>query len=637
MALVYNVRRSFAGQIYLKYHKHHAVTVLMAVFAVLACLALYGVSKGLEFKVYDMRVRLTEKLGLGRDQPSGMVIVVGIDDSSVTGEKPLLFVYDDIGRFIRRMDEYGAGAIGLDIILVHKQSDKLRSAAATLLEGDARKGREYGEILGRVGELLDRSVLVPIMDVSERIPIVQVIHGDLVPFYYGVSPFIQNMTLADASLTDGELGRNDGIIRKQGLRDGEYNTFASALYRLATGREYAGNEVFINYSLTGGIPFYRFDDVVRGGIDRSAFKGKTVILGYVSGYEDIHMTPIRRDVLPGYTQGKGALGLRSTGGRMPGPMVHGVIMETMLTNTSLREAMVGWNIVILIVLAGLSLVATLALRPLFAVLAVCALIAAFFSVNLFLFAGGLYLHFFPQAAAPLAVLMFVYPYRYFAEERTRRKIQKAFGYYVDGSILERLMEEEGGALMHGETKKICILFLDIRDFTALSSKHRADEVVRFLNIFFGSVTETIQRHSGFVNKFIGDGILAFFMSGENPTADAIEAAMDILKETERLNEEGRFKECIGDWDLRIGIGINHGEVILGNVGSERKMDFTIIGEHVNMASRIESLTKTVETGLLISAAARDAAGRELFPFRFIGEFVVKGVERPVPLYTVDAA
>ncbi len=618
----------------MKIKRHHLVAALAAVFAIFVCLALYGALDGLERKAYDARFRIAERLGLGGGRASGQVIVVGIDEGSVVGEKPLLFIYDDIGRFLRLMDEYGVKTVGLDIILVHKQGDKLKRAAAAFTAGDMQKGdKDYSELMGEIGEKLDRSVLGPIVDVSGRMQIVQVIHGDLVPFYYGVSPLIKNMTIADASLTDGDMQKGDGVIRKQLLRGGETRAFASVLYELAKGMEYPGDRVFLNYFLTGSIPFYFFDDVMKGRIEGKAFQGKTVILGYTSGYEDVHSTPLGRDVTPVNLSGKSGRPLRSSGGRMPGPVIHAVITETMLTGTEIKESPFSLNVAILVILSGMSLAATFLFRPLMASAAVLAVIAAFIAVDLILFSSGFCLRLLPQALAPPVVLMFVYPYRYFVEERMRRKVQKVFGYYIDRDVLDRLLETDSEALLAGESKKICIFFLDVRNFTMLSTKRRADEMVRFLNYFFSTVTEIIQGHGGFVNKFIGDGILAFFMTGENPVTDAVDAAAEVLSETKRLNAEKRFHEFIGDWDVGVGIGIHYGEVILGNIGSERKMDFTIIGEHVNIASRIEGLTKEVGVGLLISGAAIDAAG-DARGWRHIGDHGVKGVERPVPLYTI---
>jgi len=616
--------------------RHQVITVVIAVLAVLSCLGIYGagLQKGLEGRAYDRRVKASDALGLGKGAPSEEIVVVGIDERSFIRKKPLLFVYDDIGRFLRRMDEYGARTVGLDLILVHKQSDKLKDAAAAFMAGspDGAKA-EAGRVMEEVGERLDRSVLGPIMDVSERMNIVQVVHGDMVPFYYGVSPFIKNMVIADAALTDGELSGNDGIIRKQMVGRGGRPSFASVLYRLATGRQYGSAPVFLNYTLTRSIPFYRLDDVMDGRIDRKAFSGKTVVLGYISGYEDVHATPLKGDIFPADPAERNASSRRPGSGRMPGPVIHGTIAETMLTGTSLTEAPLAVNVAVLIVLAGVSLAVISLMRPLPAIAALVALAVLFFAVNLLLFSAGCYIHIFPQAIAPFVVAILVYPYRYLVEERTRRKVEKVFGYYMDRNVLDRLLDMDPESLLAGEARDVSILFLDVRNFTALSTQREARQVVGFLNFFFGALTERIQERGGFVNKFIGDGLLAFFMTGESPAADAVSAALDILDETRRLNDEGRFRESIGDWRVGVGIGIHHGEVILGNIGSERKMDFTIIGEHVNIASRIEGLTKEAGTALLVSSDARTAAG-DAFPWKTLGEFAVKGVERPISLYTV---
>jgi class 3 adenylate cyclase/CHASE2 domain-containing sensor protein len=619
-----------------KYLRHNIITLCIAAAVLAVCIGAYpaGLQGVFERKAYDARVRLLDRLGLGSDRTSGKTVIVGVDERSIIREKPLLFIYDDIGRFIKRMDEYKADIIGLDVILVHKQSEKLKNAVKIFL-GDRKE--DAGDTIGRtmedIGERLDRSALEPIIDAGERVKIVQVVHGDLVPFFYGVSPFIKNMTIADASLTDGAFDTNDGVIRKQAFAAAERPSFASTLYLLATGKQYKGSIVFINYRMAGEVPFFRFDDVMSGKVDKSSFAGKTVILGYISGYEDVHATPLARDISPGYPDGgKNVPGQR--GGKMAGPLIHGLILETMLTGTSVGEAPLFVHIVILICLAAAAYTAIICLKPLWASLGLLSMIVLFFIADVILFSHGYYVHLFPQLATPVLVAVMVYPYRYFVEEKMRRRVQKVFGYYIDKRLLERLIEADSEALLDGEARNICIFFLDIRNFTQLSTTKTAREMVQFLNFFFGELTGIIQRNSGFVNKFIGDGILAFFMTGQNPVGDGIAAAREITAETARLNEGKGFEQFIGDWEVRVGIGIHYGEVILGNIGSEQKMDFTIIGEHVNIASRIESLTKEAGASILISDDARKAAGDGI-SWMEVGHFTVKGIDHSISLYTVE--
>ncbi len=619
-----------------KYQRHNIITLFIAVAAIAVCAGAYpaGFQDIFERKAYDARVRLCDRLKLGSDATSGKTIIVGIDERSIIREKPLLFIYDDIGRFLRRMDEYKVNTVGLDVILVHKQSEKLRNATRIFLAGGkARVDDSIDRTMEGIGEKLDRSVLEPIIDVSERVNIVQVVHGDLVPFFYGVSPLIKNMTIADAVLTDGGFDSNDGVIRKQVFHASARPSFSSALYQLSTGKPYNGNTVFVNYRMAGTIPFYRLDEVMSGKIDKQLFAGKTVILGYISGYEDVHATPLERDISSGYREGR-KNEPRQKGGKMAGPLIHGLILETMLTGTTVREAPLFINIIILIFLAAAAYAAISYLKPLNASAALITMIAAFFIVNLTMFSYGYYFHLFPQSAVPVVMAVAVYPYRYFVEEKMRRKVQKVFGYYIDQRVLDQLVEMDSEALLAGDARRICIVFLDIRNFTRLSTTRSAHEMVQFLNFFFGELTGIIQRNAGFVNKFTGDGILAFFMTGQNPVGDAITAGREVISETGRLNREKRFEKFLGDWEVGIGIGIHYGEVILGNIGSQQKMDFTIIGEHVNIASRIEGLTKEVGASLLVSDDARAAAGEDI-PWKSVGQFTVKGIDHPISLYTVE--
>jgi len=224
-------------------------------------------------------------------------------------------------------------------------------------------------------------------------------------------------------------------------------------------------------------------------------------------------------------------------------------------------------------------------------------------------------------------------YRYLTEERYRRKIYKTFGYYVDSRMLNNLIEKDPKSLLAGETKIACVLFLDIRDFSRLSQTYDAKQIVCFLNIFFAPITEIIQRHQGFLDKFMGDGVLAFFSMGQNQVSDAVQASREIIIEINRMNDTGRFSPFIGDWFINIGIGIHFGKVVMGNVGSEKKMDFTVIGNTVNLASRIEGLTKEHHKSLLLSETAYEMV-KDYYPFEWLGANKIKGFEEPINVYAL---
>ena len=580
----------------------------------------------LERWAYDARFRLVQTLGLGRSQTSGQVVVVGIEEKVVTKEKPILFLYPDIGRFLLKMQESGVKVIGIDLIPLHRQAEKLPMAIHSLT-ADQENGT-LTKAGAEIGDRLDRSLLEPLVKVSNQIPVVQAFHGTLLPYYYGAAAFMKQMHLADIELTDGR-NINDGTMRSQQMTINSRDGFANRIYRLTSGKTAPGGTVLLNYALAKNIPFYGFADVMSSRVGREQLAGKAVILTYVNGYEDLHRAPISRYVPPAWL----SRDTRLPEDMLPGGLIHAVTVETLLTGTDLTMVSPSLQHLIIAFLVAFCLVMTMKLRLPYAVSGTLVLMTLFLGFNLLLFAKGQVIHLFPQLLSPLLVLMTVYPYRYVTEERQKKKIYKTFSYYMDREVIDSLIEKDPGALLKGDSREVCILFLDIRDSTRLSERTSPEEIVRLLNFYFGIITNIIKKHGGFVNKFMGDGILAFFASSDQSVAQTVRAAMEIIQETETLNVNGNFIPFVGDWHMRAGIGIHYGRVILGNIGSEKKMDFTIIGREVNIASRIEELTKEYMKPILLSGAAQVQV-KDRFIFEDLGESQVKGIDHPIKVYAV---
>lgn len=606
---------------------NRTIPLLIGVSIVCVFLVSYNKWKVLERKAYDIRFRLIERFGLGHDQITGKVVVVGIDEKTVIKEKPVLFLYSDIGQFIDKMKEYKVAVIGIDLIPVHRLGNKLTDAVLTMF-GGGLDSKEEAFTKG-IGDRLDKSLLGPILNVSRSIPIVQVFNGELVPYYYGAVAFMKNVYLSSGIFTDGDTGRNDGIIRKQETFNKE--DFAFALYSLLAGQETLPNPIYLNYSLGKNIPIYCFTDVMNDKVSSDKFAGKAVILGYINGYEDIHLIPLKRLNLSGCFL-KEFDNKRLIDTRLPGSLIHAILTETLLTQTSLKEIHFKFQVSILSFLVLAGLIVSTQLKPSKAIGLVFITMTLFFIVNLFFFSKGYVIHLFPQVLSPFFVLAFIYPYRYVVEEKNRQMIYKTFSYYMDNKVIDSMIGKDPSSLLKGEERDVCVLFMDIRNFSSLSQKHEAEKIVGFLNLYFGRITEIIQYHEGFVNKFIGDGLLAFFATGENVVENALQSAEKILLETQQLNQEGLFKPFIDDWEIQTGIGIHFGRVVMGNVGSEKKMDFTIIGDNVNIASRIEGLTKQLEKAVLLSNAAYGMV-EDKSNLEFLGEFQVKGLDNPIAIYT----
>jgi adenylate cyclase len=185
-------------------------------------------------------------------------------------------------------------------------------------------------------------------------------------------------------------------------------------------------------------------------------------------------------------------------------------------------------------------------------------------------------------------------------------------------------------------RQVTVLFADIRDFTAYSESRAPEEVLRFLDDYFGRMTLLIQGHDGSVNKFIGDGLMALWGAPE-PLADhavhAVKAALDMQKVMTEING---YREAAGEPPLRIGVGVHTGEVAAGMLGSSSQAEYSVIGDAVNLASRIEGLTKEHGTGVLVSEATWTLLG-DRFAGTRVGEVMVKGRRAPVVIYALTLA
>jgi adenylate cyclase len=208
----------------------------------------------------------------------------------------------------------------------------------------------------------------------------------------------------------------------------------------------------------------------------------------------------------------------------------------------------------------------------------------------------------------------------------RQRLQSAFGTYVDPGLAARLLEQ-GDYVFTGERREVTVMFVDIRDFTAWAEVNAAEDAVARLNTLFEIVVPTVVDAGGHVNKFLGDGALAVF-GAPNDLAAHAEAATTAALKVQRLVEE-RFQG-----DLRVGIGINTGVVIAGTIGGGGKLEFTLIGDAVNVAARVEQLTKATGDGILLTQQTVDALGRTPEGSEDRGEHSLKGKAAPVRLFGI---
>lgn len=213
----------------------------------------------------------------------------------------------------------------------------------------------------------------------------------------------------------------------------------------------------------------------------------------------------------------------------------------------------------------------------------------------------------------------------------RERLQETFGRHVGQEAARQILQQGEGLV--GSEQEISVMFVDVRDFTAHSSTHSPQEVVSALNIFFRSAVETVESHGGMVNKFLGDGFMALFGIGTQQTNHAYEAVRAAQQLFQSLQDVTGELEQAGWPGLRIGVGINTGPAIVGSIGSPKRLEYTAIGDTVNVASRVESLTKSLGHSLLITENTRHFLPEEI-PCIPVPPQAVKGKGEPLRICAI---
>jgi adenylate cyclase len=209
----------------------------------------------------------------------------------------------------------------------------------------------------------------------------------------------------------------------------------------------------------------------------------------------------------------------------------------------------------------------------------------------------------------------------------KNQIIRVFGQHVSPVVVNRILDQKKDLV--SEIRYVCIMFLDIRGFTKFSESKKPEEVVYYLNSLFSFMIDIVNHNHGIINKFLGDGFMAVFgapLSNGNDCQDAVTAALEIIERIEREIADGNIPPT------RIGIGLHSGNAVTGTVGSILRQEYTVIGDVVNLACRIEQLNKQFTSQVLISEAVWDAVGRNIKNVSEIGKVQVKGRQTPVQIY-----
>jgi adenylate cyclase len=226
-------------------------------------------------------------------------------------------------------------------------------------------------------------------------------------------------------------------------------------------------------------------------------------------------------------------------------------------------------------------------------------------------------------------------YRIFFEQAQRQLAQELMARYLSPSVSQWVLKQPEQLKLGGDTRTMTVLFCDLRGFTTLSHSLEPQQLVSFINEYMTAMTEIIFRHDGVLDKYIGDEIMAFWnapLDQPDHARRACLAALDMLRELHRLRASWAQR---GLPQLDIGIGINTGPMVVGNMGSRDRLAYTVIGDTVNVASRLQSLNKELGTHVLITEATRASAG-EGFVCRSLDQVKVRGRDASLMIYEISA-
>lgn len=435
----------------------------------------------------------------------------------------------------------------------------------------------------------------------------------------------------------------DGVVRKAPLiiswQDDIYPSLAlaavlrasgpeTALLRLTSGGaqslRLAGRSIPLDASgrmllnFRGGrrtIPTYSAGDVLEERLQPGALEGKIVFIGTsAAGLMDIRSTPLDQ-FYPG-VEAQATVADNIIGGDFlhrpdwaPG-LELALVVGMGLLSTLLLLRMGGFWPLVILVLLGCS---------------------AWFGAVRSLNVHGLHLSpLMPMLtlAGNFGILSFL---KFWSEEREKRKIRSSFEHYLSPEVITRVLKNPDMLKLGGEKKEMTVLFSDIRNFTSLSEKLEPQELVAFMNEFHSAMTEIILEQGGTLDKYIGDAIMAFFGAPEEEPNHALVCCRTALAMMERLYECRKGWNFPGFSRIEIGVGISSGEMVVGNMGSVKRMSYTVMGDQVNLASRLEGLTKQYGVKILISGFTFHQVHGEI-TCREIDQVRVKGKATPVSIY-----
>lgn len=567
----------------------------------------------------------------GEKNPGDQIVIIGIGEKSVyeLGPEPTAWPRSVHGGLLWQLRE--ARAVGFDIVfdtpgdpaenavLANAIAQHGKVVLAYYFGFEESEGETYGKFQMPLDEFLAGAASIGYINTPKDPDNVVRRVMAAFPAPQAEGQFMPNFGLATALVAEGLDPNAISLPRPGELKVGERVVPVDDQF-----------QALINFWGPGGtFPTYEYSDVLYGRIDPALFKDRICLVGptdvLLRDYENIPFTRgnlIMTGALP-----------------TPGVEIHANSIKTFLEESYFKQVPFGVNLLLLVLVWGLTTLLTMRRSPLAGLAIVSSII---FGVCVMAYGMWSARHLWINCATPVVLALVTYTgvtaESYLAAEAERRKTRALFSRYVSPAVVEELTNQPDLVELGGKRQDVTVLFSDIRGFTSYSEDRSPEEVVGRLNEYLSAMTAMIFKHGGMIDKYMGDGIMAVF-GAPVPQADhaarAIRASQDMR---EALVELNRGWEARGEALFNIGIGLSSGPVVVGNVGSSERMDYTVIGAEVNLSSRLESLTKEHKTQLILSdrtlQSLRDSGVEAPWEFEELGAVPVRGFTEPIKIFTI---
>lgn len=502
------------------------------------------------------------------------VVVVGIDEGTYKAlREPFALWHPHLGKFLRAMAQAKPAVLGMDIVL---------------------PDRSYHFLVPEY----DQSLLQGLMATKSNTPLFLAQTVDENGKFRSIFPPYVSVAGIDSLASVMICLDEDGIARrfdKTTCPSLELSATLAEKMAAQMGSRQAGNGL-VDFAVGDAFTYIPFTQVLAWFDQQdeqrlvSVFRNKPVLLGVTLPFLD-------RLTLPVPLLLEEPMNLR-----VPGVILHAQALRSLLSNGFIHPL----SEISLLLMTAVASLFWFVRNSLIKSISFIAFSLALCAASLLLLWRGVYL---PIAGILISgIIAFTgrMGWEMLIQIREKRFIRNAFSSYVSPQILKEIMSGNLSQELGGTSKNVCVLFSDIRNFTAYCENRSPQEVISLLNEYFSEMTSAIHKHGGTVDKFIGDGMMAFFgapQSLECAERNALETAQDMLVNLQQLNEKLVTR---GIAPIKIGIGLNSGAVVVGHVGSATRHEYTAIGDVVNTASRIEGLTKELQYPILCSSAVAKA-------------------------------